>query len=53
MFNSAQNQQVNIQLLDEMFLKSIREWLKFSKEEFKNAIHKYNNSSTPGPDQIS
>ena len=52
-FNSAQSQQVSIQLLDEMLLKSIREQLKFSKEKFRNTIHKCNNFSTPSSDKIS
>jgi len=52
-FNLAQNQQVNIWLLNEIPLKSIRKWPKFSKEKFKNEIHKYNSSFTPGSNWIS
>ena len=44
-FNLAQNHQIDLSLLDEILLKSIMEWLPFSKEEFKNAIHNCNNSS--------
>ena len=50
MFNLAQNWWMNIQLLDELPSKSTREQPKFSKEKFRNVIHKYNSFSTSGPD---
>ena len=51
-FNSAQNCQININILDKLFFKLILKWNPFSKEEIKIAILKYNDSSTPGPDGV-
>jgi len=51
-FNSAQNHQVNLHILDEISLKPLLEWPNFSKEEFKNMIKKCNNSFTSRPDHI-
>jgi len=36
-FNSAQDYQINLCLLDEISMKSILEWPPFSKEEFRDA----------------
>jgi len=52
-FNSTHNHHINIDILDEISLKPVSEWKLFSKEEFKNAISKCNNSSAPGPNKIS
>jgi len=52
-FNSPHNHHVNIKILDEISLKPVLEWKPFSKEEFKNAISKCNDFSTPGPNKIS
>jgi len=38
LFNSAQNYQININILDELSSKLILEWDPFSKEEFKITI---------------
>jgi len=38
LFNSAQNYQINISILDELSSKLILEWNLFSKEEFKITI---------------
>jgi len=52
-FNSAQNCQVNTQLLDKIPSNSPLEWPSFLKEEFKSVISKYSNLFTPRPDCIS
>jgi len=52
-FNLAQNCQVNVNILDKIPDKSTKEWPPFSKEEFRKAIAKYNNSSASGPDKLS
>ena len=52
-FNLVQNHQVNLSLLNEIPSKPIIEWLSFSKKEFKNAINKCNNLSTPWLHHIS
>jgi len=52
-FNSALDHQVDINILDEIGDKPIASWPLFSKEEFKIAISSCNNSSTPGPDNLS
>ena len=48
MFNSAQNCQINLSILDKFPSKPTSEWLSFSNEEVKSAINKWNDSSTPG-----
>ena len=53
MSNSVQNCQVNICLLEEVFLKSLSEWPNFLKEEFRSAVKKCNNLSTPGSNCVS
>jgi len=52
-FNSAQDCQINVHLLDKVPMKSILEWSLFSKEKFRDTIKKYSISSTPGSDHIS
>jgi len=52
-FNSAQSQQVDVNLLNEIPTKEMLTWNKFSKEEILQAIEKCNNSSVPGPDKLS
>ena len=51
-FNSAQNCQININLLEEIPDKEVTTWVPFLKEKLINTIKKYNNSSTPGPDKL-
>ena len=52
-FNSAQCQQVNVSLLNEIPTKKTSLWNTFSKTEILQAIKKCNNSSVPGPDKLS
>jgi len=52
-FNSAQSCQVNISLLKEIPFKEALTWAFFSRKELLQAIKKYNNSSSPGPDKLS
>jgi len=52
-FNYAQNHQININILEEIYDKSAKEWPPFSKEEFMKAIAKCNNSSALRPDKLS
>jgi len=52
-FNSAQSQQVDVNLLNEIPTKETLTWNKFSKEEILQAIEKCNNSSALGPDKLS
>ena len=40
-------------LLDKIPIKSILEWSSFLREEIRNTIKKYNNSSTLGPNHVS
>ena len=51
-FNLAQNRQIDITLLDEVPNKDVPSWPPFSKAKLVNAIYKYNNSLTPGPDKL-
>ena len=44
-FNSAQTQEINIHILDNISNKSMKEWNLFSKQELIDAIEKYNNLS--------
>jgi len=53
LFNSAQNQHVDSDLLDKISDKEVTRWPPFSKAEIINAINKCNNSSTPEPDKLS
>jgi len=52
-FNTAQNCQINIEILNEIDHKPAAQWAPFSKEELKQAIVKCNDSSAPGPDKLS
>jgi len=52
-FNTAQNCQMNIEILNEIDHKSMTQWAPFTKEELKQAIVKCNNFSAPGPDKLS
>ena len=52
-FNTAQNWQINIKILDKIDHKPMALWAPFSKEELKQAIAKYNDSSAPGPYRLS
>jgi len=51
-FNTALHRQVNLDILNEIDCKPTSQWFLFSKEEFKQAISKCNNSSAPGPDKL-
>ena len=52
-FNSAQDHQINIKVLDKIPSKPALEWTPFLKEKFKSAIAKCSNSSTSGLDRVS
>ena len=52
-FNAAQNNQINMNILDEIPSKPPSTWPSFSNEEFTSAIDKYSNLSAPGPDRVS
>jgi len=51
-YNMAQDRPINSQLLDKVPSYQNTEWPLFSKVEFINAISKYNDLSTLGPDHI-
>ena len=51
-FNTALNHQVDFNILSEIKCKSTSHWSPFSKEEFKQVISKYNDSSSPGPNKL-
>jgi len=53
LFNSAQNWHIDPDLLDGISDKEVIRWFPFLKAEIINAINKYNNSSTLGPDKLS
>jgi len=52
-FNSAQDQQINLCLLNKISAKSLIKWLLFFKVKFTDTIKKYNSSSIPGPNYLS
>ena len=52
-FNTVQNQQTNIKILNKIDHKPMALWALFSKEEFKQVIAKYSDSSAPGSDKLS
>ena len=52
-FNIAQDQQVDIGILDEISNKQSMKWVLFSEEEFISSITKYNNLSTLDLDKLS
>ena len=51
-FNTALHRQVDLNILDEVDCKPPQKWSPFSRFEFKSAISKCNNSSTPGSDKL-
>jgi len=51
-FNTTLHRQVNTEVLNELSSKPTIDWVSFSKEEFKQALTKCNNSSAPGPDKL-
>ena len=51
-FNSTQNQQINMNILEEIPLKSLSTQPLFSNNEFTNTINKCKNLSTPIPNRI-
>ena len=51
-FNIALNRQVNSNILSKIKCKPTSRWSPFSKEEFKQAISKCNDSPLPGPDKL-
>jgi len=52
-FNSAQDYQIDSQLLKEISGKEVMKWNLFLKKEFISTIKKCNNSLTPGLDKSS
>ena len=51
-FNTALHRQVDTNVLNEIGSKTTTTWVLFSKEEFRQAIIKCNNSSAPGSDKL-
>ena len=51
-FNTALNHQVDLNILSKIECKATLQWYPFSKEEFNQAISKYNNLLVPGPDKL-
>ena len=51
-FNTALYYQVDVNVLNKIGSKVTSFWKPFSKEEFRQAINKCNNSSAPGPDKL-
>ena len=51
-FNTALYHQVDTEVLNELSPKPTIDWIPFSKEEFRQALIKYNNSSAPDPDKL-
>ena len=52
-FNTAQNRQINIEILNEIDHKPTAQWAPFSKEKLKQVIVKCNDSLALGPDKLS
>ena len=52
-FNTALHRQVDFNILNEVKCKPCLTWNLFSRYKFKSAIHKYIDSSTPGPNKMS
>ena len=52
-FNTALHRQVDFNILNEVKHKPCQVWNQFSRYEFKSAIHKYIDSSAPGPNKMS
>ena len=51
-FNTVLHRQVNVNVLNKIGSKTTSLWELFSKEEFRQTINKYNNSSAPRPDKL-
>ena len=51
-FNTALHHQVDTDILNEIGSKTTAAWIPFSKEEFRQALIKCNNSSVPSPDKL-
>jgi len=51
-FNTALHHQVDIDVLNKIGCKTTTMWEPFSKEEFRRAVIKYNNSSASGLDKL-
>ena len=51
-FNTSLNHQVDLNILNDIEHKLSSQWFFFSKEEFKQVISNYNNSSAPRPDKL-
>jgi len=51
-FNLALYCQIDKEVLNEIGSKPTSIWVPFSKEEFRQALIKYNNSLAPGPDKL-
>ena len=51
-FNSAQFQEIDKSVLNEIKTFSVSTWLDFLEEEFVHAIVSYSNLFTPGPDKL-
>ena len=51
-FNTTLHRQVNTEVLYELSPKPTINWVSFSKEEFRQALTKCNNSSVSGPDKL-
>jgi len=51
-FNTVLHRQVNMDVFNELSPKPITAWAPFSKEEFRQALNKYNNLSAPDPDKL-
>ena len=52
-FNITLHRQIDLNILNEIDCKPTSQWFSFSKEEFKQAISKYNNSSVLEPNKLS
>ena len=51
-FNTALHWQVDMEIFNKLSPKPTTAWASFLKEEFRQALVKYNNSSAPGPDKL-
>jgi len=51
-FNTVLHCQVNVNVLNKIESKMTSLWEPFSKDEFRQAINKCNNSLAPGPDKL-
>ena len=51
-FNMAQDHHIDTNLLNKILNKYSTSWLLFSEAEFINAINKYNNILTSGPNKL-